>query len=226
MTDAETDTPTDTDVWPSPIRLLVVSLVSFTVFAATTLAVANDPTAEWELDLFAAVNGLPDWLYVVIWPFMQYGVFVTIPIATLVAWFLRRRRLAVLLGVSGVSIYLLAKVVKQVVDRGRPNAFLYTVVEREHFGEGSIGYTSGHVAVAATIATLTIIHLPRPFKEFTVALVLIVVFGRMYVGAHLPLDLVGGLAMGIAAGTLAMLVDQLIARLRRRSRPGQASSGT
>lgn len=225
MTDTETDTPTDADVRPNPIQLLVVSLVSFTLFVATTLEVANDPIAEWELDLFAAVNGLPDWLYVVIWPFMQYGVFVTIPIATLVAWFLRRRRLAVLLGVSGVSIYLLAKVVKQVVDRGRPNAFLDAVIEREHFAEGSIGYTSGHVAVAATIATLTIIHLPRPFKETTVALVLIVMFGRMYVGAHLPLDMVGGLAMGIAAGTLAMLVDQLIARLQHRSRPDQPTGG-
>lgn len=226
MTDNETDTPTDTDVRPDPIWLLVVSLASSTLFAATTLKVANDPIAKWELDLIEAVNGLPDWLYVVIWPFMQYGVFVTIPIATFVAWFLRRRRLAVLLGVSGVSIYLLAKVVKQVVDRGRPDAFLNTVIEREHFAEGSIGYTSGHVAVAATIATLTIIHLPRPFKEITVALVLIVVFGRMYVGAHLPLDLVGGLAMGIAAGTLAMLVDQLIARLKHRSRPDQPTGGS
>ena len=29
--------------------------------------------------LFEAINGLPDWLYVAIWPFMQYGVFITIP---------------------------------------------------------------------------------------------------------------------------------------------------
>lgn len=226
MKDTETDTRNDAEVRPNPIRLLVVSLVSFVLFAATTLEVANNPIAEWELDLFEAVNGLPDWLYLVIWPFMQYGVFVTIPIATLVTWFLRRRRLAVLLAVSGVSIYLLAKVVKRIVDRGRPNAFLDTVIEREDFAEGSIGYTSGHVAVAATIATLTIIHLPRPFKEITVALVLIVMVGRMYVGAHLPLDMVGGLAMGIAAGTFAMLVDQLIVRLQHRNRPDRTTSGS
>lgn len=196
---------------PRASRLVVIFLLASLVFALTTLEAANDPVAGWEFDLFTTVNELPDWLYYVIWPFMQYGVFVTIPIATVVAWFLGRHRLAVLLGVSGVSIYLLAKVVKQVVDRGRPNAFL-EVAEREHFAEGSIGYTSGHVAVAATIATLTIVHLPRPFREITVALVFIVMFGRMYVGAHLPLDMVGGAAMGVAAGTFAMLVDRLLTR--------------
>lgn len=218
MTEADADAPTEAGTArPNPVRLAVIFSVASLVFVATTLEVANDPVAQWEIDVFNAVNELPDWLYVVIWPFMQYGVFVTIPIATLVAWFLHRRRLAVLLGVSGVSIYLLAKVVKQIVDRGRPNAFVETVVEREHFAAGSIGYTSGHVAVAATIATLTIIHLPRPFREITVALVFIVMFGRMYVGAHLPLDMVGGMAMGVAAGTLAMLIDQLIATLQHRS---------
>jgi membrane-associated phospholipid phosphatase len=196
---------------PRSSRLVVIFVLASIVFSMTTLEAANDPVAGWEFDLFTAVNDLPDWLYFVIWPFMQYGVFVTIPIATVIAWFLGRRRLAVLLGVSGVSIYLLAKVVKRVVDRGRPNSFL-EVAEREHFAESSIGYTSGHVAVAATIATLTIVHLPRPFREITVALVFIVMFGRMYVGAHLPLDMVGGAAMGIAAGTFAMLVDRLLAR--------------
>jgi membrane-associated phospholipid phosphatase len=31
-------------------------------------------------------------------------------------------------------------------------------------------------------------------------------FGRMYVGAHLPLDLVGGAALGAIAGSLANLL--------------------
>lgn len=215
MTDNPTSTPERRgDARPAPIRLLLVLIASATVFVLTTFEVANDPVAGWELDLFTAVNDLPDWLYVVIWPFMQYGVFVTIPIAAVVAWILKRRQLSVLLAVSGVSIYLLAKVVKRVVDRGRPNAFFEAVAEREHFAEGSIGYTSGHAAVAATIATLTVVQLPRPWREVTIALVFIVPFGRMYVGAHLPLDLVGGVAMGIAAGTLAMLVAHLIDRVR------------
>ena len=35
---------------------------------------------------------------------------------------------------------------------------------------------------------------------------MIVGVGRMYVGAHLPLDLIGGAALGVAAGYAANLI--------------------
>jgi undecaprenyl-diphosphatase len=181
---------------------MVMVVGALTFVACTTLAAAADRPARWELDTFTTVNGLPDWLYVVVWPFMQYGVFVTIPIAALAAVVAHRRRLAWHLLASGVTIYLLAKVVKRIADRGRPDAFLDTVVEREHFAAASLGYTSGHAAVAATIATLTWFHLPKRLRQVSLALVAIVAFGRMYVGAHLPLDIIGGSALGITAGTL------------------------
>lgn len=194
---------------PAPVtlqpdrRVLGLAVTSGAVFlVATVLACRADPFG-WELSAFRAVNGLPDWLYYVVWPFMQYGVFVTIPVAAAIALVVARRRLAVLLAVSGVGIYLAAKVVKDVTTRGRPGAFLADVQAREHFATGSLGYTSGHLAVAATIATLTVAHLRRPWREISVALVAIVAFGRMYVGAHLPLDIVGGIAMGVATGAAA-----------------------
>lgn len=195
--------------------LMAVMSASTAVFVASTLVARHRQPGRWEIRLFEAVNGLPDWVYAVVWPFMQYGVFVTIPIATLVAWWFGRHRLAVMLGVSGVGIYVLAKVVKRVADRGRPDAFLAGVHERETFAADSLGFTSGHAAVAATIATLTVLHLPRPWREISIGLVVVVMFGRMYVGAHLPLDMVGGVAMGVAAGIGATLVSGRLGR-----RPG------
>lgn len=190
----------------------VVGLIGAVVFVATTAMAASTSTAPaaWEIDVFRAVNGLPDWLHVVVWPFMQYGVFVTIPIAAAVAAVLRRRRLAGMLLGAGVSVYLLAKIVKVVADRGRPIAYLDGVIEREQVAHGSLGYTSGHAAVAATIATISYFHLPTALRRLSIALVVIVPFGRMYVGAHLPLDLVGGVAMGVAAGCLVTLLDRAV----------------
>ncbi len=199
---------TTTTARPAPpvlrrgLRPLGVAITSGVVFVVATGLARRDPFA-WELSVFRAVNGLPDWLYYVVWPFMQYGVFVTIPVASTIAWAASRRRLAALLAVSGVGIYVAAKVVKDITTRGRPGAFLADVQAREHFAAGSLGYTSGHLAVAATIATLTFVHLRRPWREISVALVAIVAFGRMYVGAHLPLDIVGGIAMGVATGAAA-----------------------
>lgn len=190
--------------------LAITSLVAAVAFVIATVVAARGEPSAWEIASFEAVNDLPDWMYVVIWPFMQYGVFVTIPITTVIAWRLRHHRLAVLLAVSGVGIYVLAKIVKRVADRGRPDAFLDTVNEREEFAAGSLGYTSGHVAVAATIATLTLLHLPKRWGQVSVVLVAIVALGRMYVGAHLPLDMIGGVAMGVAAGTAATYVSHRV----------------
>jgi glycosyltransferase 2 family protein len=187
------------------LRILLAAAVAAAIFALTT-AMAMGPPPAWEIRLFEAVNGLPDWLFVVVWPFMQYGVFVTIPIVAAVALALRHRLLSALLLSTGVTIYLVAKVAKQVADRGRPGAFLADMAAREHFAPGSQGFPSGHAAVAGAIAAITYFWLPRSLQRLTIALVGIVVVGRMYVGAHLPLDLVGGVAMGVAAGCLATFV--------------------
>jgi undecaprenyl-diphosphatase len=185
---------------PPDRRVLGLAFVSGATFVVATLLARTGEPLPFEIAVFRWVNGLPDWLFYVIWPFMQYGVFVTIPVAAAVAFVASRRRLSLLLATSGLGIYYGAKAVKDIVRRGRPGAFLADVHAREHFAPGSLGYTSGHLAVAATIATLTVFHLHRPWREISVALVAIVAFGRMYIGGHLPLDLVGGVAMGVATG--------------------------
>jgi undecaprenyl-diphosphatase len=38
------------------------------------------------------------------------------------------------------------------------------------------------------------------------ALGAVVLFGRMYVGAHLPLDIIGGAALGAIAGSVVNLI--------------------
>jgi membrane-associated phospholipid phosphatase len=180
---------------------LVVGLV---VFVATA-ALADQGLAPLEAGTFEAVNGLPDALYVVIWPFMQYGVFVTIPVLTVIALLFRRFRLAGAMAVAGVGVYLLARVVKEFVERGRPDALLDGVDERETFAEASLGFPSGHAAVAGALTVVVTPHLHGRWKLLPAALLVIVCIGRMYVAAHLPLDLLGGAALGAAAGFAANL---------------------
>ena len=192
----------------SPRRVAMVGTIAAVIFAATAWYVSNNPPPRWELELFEWVNQWPDWLYLFIWPFMQYGVFITIPVTAAAAWWWRRRRFAAMLAFGGLAIYFGAKIVKRIADRGRPGAFLSDVQEREVFAEGSLGFTSGHAAVAATIATLTWLHLGSPWRRISLVLVAAVVVGRTYVGAHLLLDIVGGLAMGVAAGCFVALLGR------------------
>jgi len=120
----------------------------------------------------------------ILWVLNQYGVFFTNPAVALIALLFRRVRLAVALAVSGVGVYVLAKVMKQFVERGRPDALLDDVEARETFASGSLGYPSGHAAVAAALTVIAAAYLPRPWVIAAVALAVIVPLCRMYVPAH------------------------------------------
>lgn len=181
---------------------LTVSIAAFILLAAMSTLVAHEAPPEWEVTTFRLVNDLPDWLFPIIWPFMQYGVFVTIPIVATVAFYFKRYRLAALLLIGGVGIYYLARVVKEVVPRGRPDALLDGIHARERFLPGSSGFTSGHTAVAATIATFSHYYLSNIWRAISLTTLAGVVFGRMYIGGHLPLDVLGGLVLGVGVASL------------------------
>lgn len=186
-------------------RDLVVLGVAVGVLALASLAAMAELTST-EVGTFRAVNELPDGLRVAVWPFMQYGTFVTIPVLAAVALAFRRFRLALAILLAGVGVYLLALITKQIVERGRPGAMLSGVEERETFGQGSLGFPSGHAAVAAAVTAVVAAHLSRRWLVVALGLGSVVLLGRVYVGAHLPLDVIGGAALGAVAGSVVNLV--------------------
>jgi undecaprenyl-diphosphatase len=111
------------------------------------------------------------------------------------------------LAISGIGVYVLAIVIKGYVERGRPSAIVEGVVERETFSPDSLGYPSGHAAVAWAITIIVLAYLGRPWQIAAIVLAIVVPIVRMYVGAHLPLDLIGGAALGV---TVASAVNLLV----------------
>jgi len=194
-------------------RWNLVVLCAAVVVLLATMLVARAELATLEASIFRAINDLPQGLHTVVWPFMQYGTFITIPALAVIALLFRRFRLALAIALAGVGVYLVALVVKGIVDRGRPAALLTAVEEREVFGADSLGYPSGHAAVAAALTVVVAAHLSVRWLIAALALGAVVLFGRMYVGAHLPLDIIGGAALGAIAGSVVNLV------VRPRPRP-------
>lgn len=187
-------------------RLDVVLVVGGAAVLVTTTVLAKRGVYGWEITIFQAINGLPDSIRPVLWVLNQYGTAVTIPVATAVALLLRRWLLAASLAISGVTVYLLAKVIKEYVVRGRPADFLEGVVERETFSPDSLGYPSGHAAVAWAITIIALAYLGRPWQVAAIVLAIAVPFVRMYVAAHLPLDLIGGAALGVMVASAVNLL--------------------
>jgi membrane-associated phospholipid phosphatase/uncharacterized membrane protein YbhN (UPF0104 family)/tRNA A-37 threonylcarbamoyl transferase component Bud32 len=152
-----------------------------------------------EAGVFRLVNDLPGWLF---WPVnvvMQTGALGAVGATAATALAVRRVRLAVDLALAGTLAWLLAKLVKDAADRGRPGALLSEVVLRGAH-EGGLGFVSGHAAVAAALATVAAAHVRRPVRWALWAVAVAVAFGRVYVGAHFPLDVVAGAALGWAVG--------------------------
>jgi undecaprenyl-diphosphatase len=118
-----------------------------------------------------------------------------------------RRRLAAGLAVGGTAAWLLAKAAKPLGGRPRPEGVLEGVHTRESI-EGDLGWVSGHTAVATTLACVAWPWAPARARPVLVGIVAATAFGRMYVGAHLPLDLVGGAGLGMSiSAAVRMLSD-------------------
>jgi membrane-associated phospholipid phosphatase len=171
----------------------------------SALPVHADRISDLEADLFRLINDLPSLPFVVVWVPMQLGNFLVVPVAVLAALAFRRWRLALGLGLAGVGVYVLAKVVKRFVERGRPGTLLEDVVVRGAEPHG-LGFVSGHVGVVTALALVAFPWLPRWGRWAVVAAVVVVFLTRMYVGAHLPLDMVGGAGLGLAVGGAVRLL--------------------
>ena len=101
--------------------------------------------------IFRSVNGASDRLRVPVRAVMQAGTFATVPAASAVALLMGRRRLAASLLVSGTVAWLGAKAAKPLAGRARPETVLGDVRVREGI-TGDLGWVSGHMAVATTLA--------------------------------------------------------------------------
>jgi membrane-associated phospholipid phosphatase len=170
-----------------------------------SLPVHPDTVSAAEAAVFRALNSTTVLPFVLVWPVMQLGNVLVVPCAAVLAAAFRRWRLAAGLLLAGAGVYLLAKVVKGVVPRGRPDGLLSDVVIRGTAALGR-GYVSGHAAVVTSLLVVAWPWLGRPARIGCTVLVVAVCLARVYVGAHLPLDVLGGAALGLAVAGGVRLV--------------------
>ena len=152
---------------------------------------------------FERLNRLSARWHAPVWAFMQLGSLAGIAAASGAIWAAGRHRTALRVAVSGLLAWSLSKAVKGTVGRGRPAAVLSArILGREQSG---LGYPSGHAAVTAAMAYAAAPELRASVRKLAWLAPLAVGSSRMYVGAHLPLDVAGGAALGAAAGAVANL---------------------
>jgi undecaprenyl-diphosphatase len=192
----------------------VLAIVCLVLFFGLTAAVLAGVADRWDRTLMLAVATWREpWLT---WWMRQLSVagsgLIEIPLALLLIFGLAvRKRKAeawwyTAAALSGWALYALAKLA---VHRPRPH-----VIPRLMHGAGWYSYPSGHSMLAPIIFGLGIIVWAAPWASPALRrgalalaglLALGIGFSRVYVGAHYPSDVVGGLLLGTAWSALAML---------------------
>ncbi|MBQ1059157.1 MULTISPECIES: lysylphosphatidylglycerol synthase domain-containing protein [unclassified Micromonospora] len=189
---------------PSP-ALLVSLTVSACLLAALSAAVRSHRVPRWEQDLFTLLNHLPAGLTPVLVLVMQLGSYPAVFVAAAAAVIARRIGAAWTLLLAGNLAYWLAAAVKAAVARQRPAALFTDVVLRETI-TGRLGYPSGHVAVATALALVAARAGGPRWRRAAWVVIGLVAVARIHVGAHLPIDVAGGVLVGWLAVCLARLV--------------------
>jgi undecaprenyl-diphosphatase len=172
----------------------------------------------WERDLFELVNGAPGAFYVLAWPVQQLGVLAVGPVVAVVAFLAHRRRLALALLLATVAKLVTERLVKDVVSRDRPAASIGEHVElRGHVPTVGESFVSGHAVLVTAIAGLVSPYLRGWAKAVPWAAAVGVCLGRVYVGAHNPLDVICGAGLGLAiAGCLNLVFGVPVGRATPR----------
>ena len=184
---------------------LVWLAVGAVLLVLSALPVDEDSLSGAERSMFRAVNEVPGVPFAVIWLVMQAGNVAAVALSALAALVTRRARLAVSFLAAGAVAYGGAKLVKELVVRGRPPTLLDGVEIHGDEAQG-MGFVSGHAAVVVALAVVAFPYLGRRSRWLVAGCAFAVCLARVYVGAHLPLDVVGGAALGLLVGAGVRLV--------------------
>lgn len=186
-------------------------LVAIALLILTGLHVDGNYASRAEEAGFRVFNGLPSLIYWPAWVVMQLGNLLAVPAVAIIALLFRRYRLVIASLLVGVGKWYSSRLLKDVFLRERPASVISDVVLRDAPTSGQ-AFVSGHAVIAIGLAVVVQAHVSPKWRVLVWAAALLVCAARVYVGAHLPLDVVGGAAAGWALGTAANLLTGLFRR--------------
>jgi undecaprenyl-diphosphatase len=176
------------------------------VLAISSVLVADQRILRGETAILEAVNAWPRAIGAPLEAVAPLGTLpAALAITVAVAFITGRPRATLALFVASLLAWRLDDVMKELIERPRPEGYVDGLVVREE-AEG-FGFPSGHTTMAFALAAVLHPILPARWRWVPWVLAALVGIARLYVGVHWPMDVVGGAALGVAiGGALGLLV--------------------
>lgn len=168
----------------------------------------------WEIDIFRSINNWPESLYIV-------GLVVTVVCGSvwmalasvMIATVAKMYRLAWRLSAAIIAGYGIDFVLKESIERGRPVEFITELHKRSV--ETGAGFPSGHTTVATIVALTLLPYLPKKWRWIVIVWILLAAVSRLFLGVHLPLDVIGAMFVGIFVVCFMRVMPQKLKTLLR-----------
>ena len=205
----------DTKSKPSdyPTAYIAGFIIGFLLFVVSLAMAHAHQLGGLQTRIFYDLNNLGGgFTKPALWVTEGLGAAYPIAACILIPLLFKRYRLAwrffVVVGGTGAVM----EAAKLIAKEPRPIVLLGGHVHQRAVELGLTSFPSGHEAVATAMALTLWLVLPKAWRWLSVLWIAVVAVSRIYLGVHLPIDVVGGFAIGLMLVCFIRLLPPKIAK--------------
>lgn len=200
--------------WQKYRYYVLAFVIAVVVFGVCAYLMRRQVLLARDIQVFRRINDWPEKLRIGFVVITALGSVWAAAVLVVAAFLLRLYQLAWRLALSIFTVSGLLVIFKEFFARSRPEQFVSDFYVRVL--ETSYAFPSAHAAIATVLALTIRTYIPIPaIWQWVVVLVWIggVALSRIYLGVHMPLDVVAGVALGVGVVCFWRIMPKIVKRL-------------